>query len=210
MLSQYPARARRALLGIAWLLCLSGCVSTSLIDRWKDASFSGPPLHKVLVVGVQKDEGRRRVWEDGMVAALAHQGVDGVPSYRVFPTKAPTPDELAGTASREGFDGVLASHFIGASQRNYWMPGYGGIGFGWRYRYFGYWDTVYGPGYVETEHRADYQTDVFTVDAAGGKLIWTGITRSVDLSSTVHTTDEISHVLVPTLIQQGILAGKHG
>jgi len=52
--------------------------------------------------------------------------------------------------------------------------------------------TVYAPGYVETEYRADYQTDVFTVDAAGGKLIWTGITRSVDLSSTQRTTDEIS------------------
>ncbi len=45
------------------LLGLSGCISTALIERWKDPSFSGPPLHKVLVVGVQRDEGRRRVWE---------------------------------------------------------------------------------------------------------------------------------------------------
>ena len=59
------------------------------------------------------------------------------------------------------------------------------------------------PGYVETEYRADYQTDVFTVDAAGGKLIWTGITRSVDLSSTQRTTDEISRVLVPGTDQTG-------
>ena len=44
----------------AALLALSGCVNTSLIDRWKDPGFSGPPLHKVLVVGVQKDDGRRR------------------------------------------------------------------------------------------------------------------------------------------------------
>ena len=192
------------------LLTLSGCVSTSLIDRWKDASFTGPPLHKVLVVGVQKDQGRRRVWEDAMVGALARQGVQASPSYGVFPDKAPTADELAATAAHDGFDGVMATHFVTASQRIYWMPGYAGVGFGWRWRYYGYWDTVYGPGYAESEYRADYQTDVFAVDKSGGKLIWTGITRSIDLTSTAQVTDEIGHVLVPVLSQQGILAGKTG
>jgi hypothetical protein len=193
----------------ALLAGLSACVSTSLIDRWKDPGFSGPPLHKVLVVGVQKDQGRRRVWEDGMVAALTHEGVQSSPSYLVFPDKAPNADQLAATASRDGFDGVIATHFVSASQRNYWMPGYAGVGFGWQWRYYGYWDAVYAPGYVESEYRADYQTDVFTVDAAGGKLIWTGITRSVDLSSTQRTTDEISRVLVPELSKQGILTASH-
>ena len=70
----------RALLGIALLAGLSACVSTSLIDRWKDPGFSGPTLHKALVVGVQKDQGRRRVWEDGMVSALTHEGVQATPS----------------------------------------------------------------------------------------------------------------------------------
>jgi hypothetical protein len=196
------------MLGFACLLSLGGCVNTSLIDRWKDPSFSGPPLHKVLVVGVQKDDGRRRLWEDGMVAALTHQGVQAEASYVVFPSKAPNADELGSMASRDGFDGVMASHFVSASQRTYWVPGDVGIGFGWRWRYYGYWGAAYGPGYPETEHRADYQTDVFTVDPAGGKLIWTGITRSVDLSSTHSVTSDISRVLVPALSKQGILAGK--
>jgi hypothetical protein len=207
--SRACARAAGALLATALLLALSACVSTSLVDRWKDPGYSGPALHKVLVVGVQKDQGRRRGWEDGMVAALTHEGVQATPSYQVFPDKAPAAEQLAATASHEGFDGVMATHFVSASQRNYYMPGYAGVGFGWRWRYYGYWDAVYGPGYVETEYRADYQTDVFTVDAGGGKLIWTGITRSVDLSSTQRTTDEISRVLVPELTKQGILAASH-
>lgn len=198
----------RRLFGVACLLALGACVSTSLIDHWKDPAFSGPPLHKVLVVGVQKDDGRRRLWEDGMVAALNHESVQATASYALFPSKAPSADELAAMASREGFDGVMASHFVGASQRTYWMPGYAGVGYGWRWRYFGYWDAAYAGGYPETEHRADYQTDIFTIDAAGGKLIWTGITRSVDLSSTHSITDDISRVLVPTLAKEGILAGK--
>ena len=90
-----------ALLAAGLLAGLSACVSTSLIDRWKDPAFSGPALHKVLVVGVQKDQGRRRVWEDGMVAALTHEGVQASPSYQVFPDKAPTADQLSATASHD-------------------------------------------------------------------------------------------------------------
>jgi hypothetical protein len=198
---------RPALL-LALTALLSACVSTSIIDRWKDPSYTGPPLHKVLVVGVQKNEGRRRLWEDAMVAGLVKQGVQASASWTVFPTKAPSADELAATAAHEGFDGVLASHFVSASQRLYWMPGYAGVGFGWRWRYYGYWGAAYDPGFVETEDRADYQTDVFTVDASGGKLIWTGITRSIDLNSTRSITDEIGRVLVPALAKEGILAAR--
>jgi len=64
-----------------------------------------------------------------------------------------------------------------------------------RWRYYGYWMRLWR-SYVETEHRADYQT-MFYCRCGGGKLIWTGITRSVDLSTTHSITDDISRVLVP-------------
>ncbi len=152
-----------------------------------------------------------------MVAALARQGMPARASYQLYPDKAPTADELAATATREGFDGVLATHFVEASRAVYagagpWYP-YGGPywGLGWRARYYGYWDYAYGPGYIDVERRADYQTDVFAIDAAGGAIIWSGITRSVDLSSTAAVTDQISRVLVAELDREGILAGpaKH-
>jgi hypothetical protein len=196
------------------LLALSGCISTSLVEHWRDPSFAGPPLHKVLVVGVQRDGGRRRVWEDGMVGALTRQRAQATPSYLLYPDKAPSADELAATAAREGFDGVLATHFVDASRAVYgglygpypYGP-YGEFGGGWRRRYYGYWDGAYGPGYVDVERRADYQTDVFAVDPAGGKLVWSGLTRSVDLSSAAAVTDQISRVLVPALGRDGILFG---
>ena len=199
-------RRAGALLSVLLLIGLSGCISTSLIERWKDPAFSGPPMHKVLVVGVQRDAGRRRVWESSMVAALMRQHVAATASYQYFPDRAPSAEELAATSRREGFDAVLATHFVGGSRGTYWMPGYAGVGFGWRWRYYGYWGAVYGPGYVESDYRADFQTDGFTVAPDGGRLVWTGITRSVDLSSVGATTDQISRVLVPDLIREGILA----
>jgi hypothetical protein len=190
---------------------LGGCVSTSLVDQWKDPTFTGPAVHKVLVVGVQRDQGRRRVWEDAMVAALGHRGIQGEPSYTVFPDKAPKPDELTSMAARDHFDGVVATHFVRERQHidSYpvggWGPGWGwggwGPGWGWG------WEPWDNQGYVETTYRTDYQTDVYSVDADGGKLIWTGVTRSVDASSSRSVTEEISHVLVPRLVRDGIFVG---
>ena len=199
-----PLLCRAGTLALVTLL-LAGCLSTSLIERWKDPAFAGPPLHRVLVVGVQRDGGRRRVWESSMVAALARQHIAATASYEIFPDRAPTADQLATTATARGFDGVMATHFAGGGRRNYWVPGYAGPGFGWRWRYFGYWDAVYGPGWVESDYIADFQTDVFTV-AASGRLIWTGVTRSVDLRSIEATTDQISRVLVPELVHVGVVA----
>jgi hypothetical protein len=157
-------------------------------------------------VGIQRDAGRRRLWESSMVAALMRQHIAATPSYQYFPDRAPTAAQLAATASREGFDGVLATHFVGASQQTYGYAGFGpGWGWGWGWGWPGYWGGLYGPDYLESDYRADFQTDVFTV-ANGGRLIWSGITRSVDLSSSSATTDQISRVLVPELVQQGILA----
>jgi hypothetical protein len=184
--------------GLTFGLC--ACVSTTIMEKWKDPAFAGPPLHKVLVVSVQRDQGRRRLWEDAMVSALAKRGVQAEASYQVFPDQAPAPDQLLATAKRDTFDGVAATHFVGLQQH---VAAYGpGWGWGWR-------SWAWGPGpYVEEDTRADYQTDIYTIDGAGGKLLWTGVTRSLDPSSTKSVTNGISQALVPQLVKEGILTGN--
>jgi hypothetical protein len=196
-------RTIRTLIATLVLLGLGACVSTSIVEHWKDPGFSGPALHKVLVVSVQRDQGRRRLWEDAMVAALTKHGVQSEASYQVFPDQAPTPDQLTAMATRDRFDGVIATHFVRAGEH---VTAYGGWGGGCCWRRGWGW----GPGgYVEADSLSDYQTDVYTIDASGGKLIWTAVTRSIDSSSTKSVTEGISHVLVPQLAKEGILTGTH-
>jgi hypothetical protein len=199
----------RTLFAATVLCALSACVNTSIVERWKDPGFGGPALHKVLVVSVQRDQGRRRLWEDAMIAALAKRGVQSEASYQVFPEQAPAPDQLTAMATRDGFDGVVATHFVRAGQRVTAYGGwdYGGWGWGRRWGWGpGPWG---GPGYLEADSLTEYQTDIYTIDSTGGKLIWSAITRSVDPSSTKSVTEGISHVLVPQLAKEGILAGTH-
>jgi hypothetical protein len=189
------------------LLALSGCVSTALVEHWKSPGFAGSSLHKVLVVGEHLDAGQRRVWESAMVDALAKHHVAATASYLLYPDQPPTAAQLVATAQRQGFDGVLATRFIGAGRRTYWVPGgwdYGwewGWGWGWGWPGFGP-----GPGYVRSDYLANYETDIYTVGPDGGHLIWSGVTRSVDPTSLTALTAEISAVLVPALVHEQILA----
>src|SRR5580700_10380125 len=115
----------RTLFTAAIVVSLVGCVSARVVEHWKDPSFAGPAFHKVLVVSVQRDQGRRRLWEDAMVGALAKRGVQAEASYQVSPDQAPAPEQLKAMATRDGFDGVTATHFVGASQH---IEAYGGWG----------------------------------------------------------------------------------
>ena len=151
----------RALLAAAALWLLAGCTSTSLVEKWQDATFSGPPLHKLLVVSVQRSDGRRRLFEDGMATALARQGVLATASYTLLPDAVPQTAELSATASREGYDGVLVLHQLGRSTRSTYTPG------SVRYypvtvttldgKYTQVWQTIYEPGYNEIEQQLDLE-----------------------------------------------------
>lgn len=67
----------------------TACTSTSVVEKWRDASYSGPALQKLLVVAVQRSDGRRRIFEDSLVTALTQQGLGSGASYRVFAEEVP-------------------------------------------------------------------------------------------------------------------------
>jgi hypothetical protein len=74
-------------LAAALVLALVGaCQSTTLENSWRDAQYKGPPLKKLLVVGVANQATTRRLFEDGFVKELAEIGVAGVQSYDYIPT----------------------------------------------------------------------------------------------------------------------------
>jgi len=71
------------------LLTVVGCQSTTLKNSWRDPDYKGPPLKKIMVVGVSKQAATRRIYEDQFVAQLKAAGVDGVQSYLFIPLVLP-------------------------------------------------------------------------------------------------------------------------
>ena len=57
------------------------CGSTELVHQWSNPAYASPSFKKVMVIGVTKQAGIRRTFEDEFVAQLKAAGVNATPSY---------------------------------------------------------------------------------------------------------------------------------
>ena len=54
----------------AWVLALSACSSTTLESSYLDKGYTGGPRQKVLVVGLAREEGARRQFENAFATGI--------------------------------------------------------------------------------------------------------------------------------------------
>lgn len=199
--------AGRLALGCVLGLLLAACTSTSVLEKWRDNTYAGPALNRLMVVCIERSDGRRRIFEDAMVGTLIRRGIQADPSYRLLPNDVPERNVLSETARNGGFDGVLLLHPLGTSQRSSYTPGaiqyYPAIRPTLDGKYREYWQAVYQPGASEIEQQLDYQTDLFA--ASSGQLVWSAATRSIDLTSAQSITMDIANRVLPELRQAGLL-----
>ena len=59
----------RLCLVAAAALGLASCASTQLVNQWSNPAYTSPSFKKVMVIGVTKQAGIRRTFEDEFVAA---------------------------------------------------------------------------------------------------------------------------------------------
>ncbi|HEY3933882.1 MAG TPA: hypothetical protein VGL65_04625 [Gemmatimonadales bacterium] len=195
-----------------WLLVaglfLSACTSTTLVNMWTDPDAPSQPLNNVLVVTLRKNSTARRLWEDGFVKSLRDHGVSATPSYALFPDAAPDTAALMGAVRQKGFDAVLVAHELSASTETRYVPGYLSaepVTFvsPWTGHYYTYFSRAYAPGYVEADRVVRYESELWET-GENGRVVWSGTTESINLSSTAQVNHEIADIIVPALVRSGV------
>jgi hypothetical protein len=205
MVRTYSTHLAACLLAAA-AVALGGCASTSLINEWKSPAFSGPPLQKILVVGVSTQPGPRRIFEDEFSAALRAAGVQAVPSYTVIPQDGQAEQAVLEKALQElGADGVLVTRLVGREQKTQVSPGFyqpvPAMGFyGW---YSSAWVGYYEPPTV-------YQYDVVTADTSvygvnAGTLLWSGTTETFSPADVAKETRGFAKIIIDALRKSGVI-----
>jgi hypothetical protein len=187
------------------ILFLAACSTTQVKDSWKDPAFSGPPVKKVMVIGVSKSDANRRIFEDGFSKALQAAGVVAVPAYPALPESGAIPgDRISMAIKQTGADAVLVTQVLRVKRNVDVTPGYAAPGFygrGFRGYYGGAWAGV--PPDVNVY-------DVITIDstlfnAATDKPLWSG---TVDLSEPKNVsvaTDELAKTLIAKMKADGVI-----
>jgi hypothetical protein len=187
-------------------LGLAGCVSTSLIDQWKNPAFGGPPLKKVMVVGVTEQPGPRRIFEDEFAAALKAAGVEAVPSYNIIAEDGQAEQPVLEKAVKDlGAEGVLVTRLVKTEQKTQVTPGYyrpmPAVGFyGW---YSSYWVGYYEPPAVYQYEVVTAETSVYHIGK--GELVWSGTTETFAPEDVRKETRGFAKIIIAALKKQGVI-----
>jgi hypothetical protein len=197
---------RRVACWVAAAVIVAACASTSLVNQWKSPDFHGPPLKKILVMGVSKQPAPRRIFEDEFSAALKADGVAAVPSYTVIADDGQASQAVLEKAVKDvGADGVLVTRLVSRQQKTQVSPGFyqpmPAMGFyGW---YSSAWVGYYEPPTVYQYDVVTAETSVYGLNA--GELLWSGTTETFAPEDVAKETRGFAKIIIGALRKAGIV-----
>jgi len=154
---------------------LTGCSQTKVTSVWVDPEYQGDGIDNVFVVGVSKDGGLRRIFEDEFVSLFKERGVTATSSYRLVPDEDLRDEKILDEkVNASGSDTILMTRLIDIRKDTQYVPPdyvyapppyyYGG--------WHGYYNRAYmvSPGYTVEYETAVLETNLY--DLKSDKLIW--------------------------------------
>jgi hypothetical protein len=160
------------LLTIISIVIMNACATTQFDSVWKDSTYQGGVLRKVLIIGITKKQQVRRYFEEEFAGKLQVAGTDAVPSYTVLPEdRIPDKETVAALINTLKIDSVLITKFVDIKDVGTYqtMPTLVNEG------YYGY--------YIQSSHTEslgyNVVLDTKIFEAKNEKLIWSALTETV-------------------------------
>jgi hypothetical protein len=188
-------------------LLIGSCTTAHIEQSWRDPAVTVDVsrLNKVLVVAMMNNEANRRSTEDKLSSLLKGKGV---PSYNYL-TKDVTKDgedRIREKVRDQGFDGVVIMRLADVEKDRTYVPGRYPVYYGrfWGY-YWNAWNAFYDPGYYKTTKTYTVETNVYSLKQ--DKLIWSGITSTVDPSGVDKLMKASANAVYKEMKKQGFITG---
>ena len=203
---------------VAALFLMTGCATTSMVDTWRDPNYKGKGFHNFLVVGIHRDPGVRRVFEDIFTSELRSRGLQATASYTVTPQDQAVTRELLTAAVRTtGVDAVVTTRVVNVRHETSVTPGYVesyGAGPGFYaypyaypgrdlYSYYGTTTQVIQTPTVQNYDVATLETVLF--DASDSAMVWSGTSTTFETHQAVTVSKELSRLIIEHLVKAGLI-----
>jgi hypothetical protein len=206
-------------------LLVTACSSTTMSGSWSDPALA-KKVKTVYIIGISKDETRRRIFEDAFGRQLASQGIKTFSSYRDLPSNQDSDREaIIQRMTAEGCDSVLLTKLIDTRSETVTSPGrvsgyssggYGGRGYGGRGysgRGGGGWGGYYGRGRsIDVEYMPPTSTEfvIATIesvmyDLESEEMIWSGQLETVIEGNFEKMVQDFVNTVSEDLTKKGII-----
>jgi hypothetical protein len=190
------------------LQLLLSCNSTKIVSSWRDPEkhIRKGEWNKVLVVALLRKETNRRRAEDEMVKFLNGKGIQ---SYAYLDDSFDKKDEeaLREKIRTDGFDAAITMRLIDIEkekvykpEQHFIYPVYYNDFSTYYYRNLPYYNN---PGTYSVSKKFIIETVIYSI--ADGKIIWSGITETLNPKDVEKLTDEIADVIHKKMIEDGFI-----
>ena len=205
--SNNPIVARAAaLLALVAAVMVAACASTALINQWSNPAYTSPSFKSIMVIGVTRQVGIRRSFEDEFVSQLKASGVNAVPSYRYIEEEGPVEEgRLKQAVAQAGADAAIITRLVKREQRTEISPGLyspaPAFGFyGW---YSSGWVGYYEPPRV-------YQYEVYTsetslYDMMKNQVVWSGTAQTTAPGDINREIMSYAEIMIRALKDKGLI-----
>jgi hypothetical protein len=203
---------------LALVSCAKNSGTNTALSVVRITEDMGGPFSKILVVGVGRDNERRRVYEYSMVNALTSRGARAETSYRLFPQSDVISDQAMVSAVSDGdYDAVVITRLVWVSEKMEYVRGetrripssnWGFTSAPSRNFFVGAYsdsyELVHTPGYYQKNVKYSVETMLFSMRRDGIK-VWSALSETVNPQSTEALIDQIASVVAEAMEDQGLI-----
>ncbi len=195
------------------LLLLQSCGSTRLVSSWTAPGTAEQHFDKVLVVGLMgsKDRMLRENVEKIIVQHLRNKGINAGSAFEEYgPKTFEGKNETSAVKELrdKGYDGAITVALLDKKKERNYNPG--GVGFypmPYPYRFWGYYNHMYGriyePGYYTVTN--SFMLEASLYDLKNDKLLYSAQTRSVNPASPQSLASEFSSKIFENMSKSGVI-----
>ena len=177
------------------------CAGTDVTQKQVDDAYKEKPVSDILVIAITGNEHNRRSFEKKFVAHLKSVGVEAVASEESIPMPPDLDlkkETILNAVNQYENDAVIITQLIGKEARDVYNRG--GV------TRMGYFSYSRNPGYSSTSTTVRLETNLY--DAKTGKLIWSGVSKTLSKDSTDRIMNDVIKAVITQLKQNKLIVPK--
>jgi hypothetical protein len=205
-------RSSHGLLGVALTSALAmttAAAQTKMVSTEGQKAEQAPP-RKILVVTVVDDATSRALFEDVIAGEVSLRGGNAAASHLSFPDLPKDRGPFEAKLRELGVDAVLVSRLVSSDDKIKMTEGYETYatdyqGMDWWGGYVYTCEKVFVPGYLQKEKRVRVRSDLWRASDGNGKLIWTGVSETMNPRTATQAGREVGASIANALAKKKLI-----
>lgn len=180
----------------------AGCTTNRLVHSWTDPSVKKLEFDRIVAVAMTTDGPLRRLAESEMVQIIGPKAVAA--SQVLKEDEIGDVDKARARLAAEGFDGAITMRLVDAATTVRTARDPVPVNYYQVWTYYGlYWIEGKGPDYVTVDQTLQIEVNIYSLK--DGKLLWTGISETVQPKLVETLVKEVAELVRGRLRSEGLI-----